>query len=316
MIKAMALALDADGYNSRLAETVSEKATWSTVYPIFYYNTAMFPGSRLSLHLFEPRYKIMMQRVVNSTKSFAYVPNFTNYHAAAGDIALVAKLKEVEFLPDGRCLLESVLGGRYKIVDHYVEDGTQGLHFCRLEALQDLPLDADAADRARQLVQRGVELSKFIIEVTTSAAAVERQFGAMPSVESVEDFSLWLAALCPLPEREKAQMLVTQSTVARLQRCVDGLQAYVNQINTRRQAASVLSAAGTTVSSASSALGNIISSLLGRRASRESNEEEGETARETVDVSMNESHDTDEGEEDEDEMGEEEVEDEDAISSD
>lgn len=140
----------------------------------------------------------------------------------------------------------------------------------------------------------------------------------MPSVESVEDFSLWLAALCPLPEREKAQMLVTQSTVARLQRCVDGLQAYVNQINTRRQAASVLSAAGTTVSSASSALGNIISSLLGRRSSRESNEEEGETARETVDVSMNESHDTDEGEEeeDEDEMGEEEAEEEDTISSD
>lgn len=90
--------MDSVTYSARLLESEAEKDSWSAVYPIFYYNSAMFPGNKLSLHLFEPRYKLMMERVVNTTKAFAYVPNFSNYNAQVGDVALIAKLKEVEFL--------------------------------------------------------------------------------------------------------------------------------------------------------------------------------------------------------------------------
>jgi hypothetical protein len=55
MIKNMAMAFDADSYAARLSETEAEKATWTTLYPIFFYNSAMFPGNKLSLVLFEPR---------------------------------------------------------------------------------------------------------------------------------------------------------------------------------------------------------------------------------------------------------------------
>jgi Lon protease-like protein len=48
----------------------------------------------LSLHLFEPRYKIMMQRILETTREFAYVPKFSNYQSRAGDVALVASLTE------------------------------------------------------------------------------------------------------------------------------------------------------------------------------------------------------------------------------
>jgi hypothetical protein len=44
----------------------------------------------------------MMQRIIQSSRAFAYVPNFTNYHASQGDIALVAELKQTEFLA-GTC---------------------------------------------------------------------------------------------------------------------------------------------------------------------------------------------------------------------
>jgi hypothetical protein len=104
IIKSLAVSLDPTLYNQKLDEAAAEKAYWTTVYPIFYYNNPMFPGSRLSLHLFEPRYKLMMQRIMNTTKAVCYVPNFNNYNAELGDIALVAKLKEVEFLP-GKSLL-------------------------------------------------------------------------------------------------------------------------------------------------------------------------------------------------------------------
>ncbi len=99
MIKAMAMLLDRDTYLARLEEAKQEKTSWTTLYPIFYYNSTIFPGNILSLHLFEPRYKLMMQRVVNTTNAFCYVPNFSNYCAQIGDVALVAKVKEAEFLP-------------------------------------------------------------------------------------------------------------------------------------------------------------------------------------------------------------------------
>ena len=70
IIKNLAISLDPDTYRTRQEEANIEKSTWTTLYPIFYYNTAMFPGESLNLHLFEPRYKVMMQRVVNTTRLY------------------------------------------------------------------------------------------------------------------------------------------------------------------------------------------------------------------------------------------------------
>lgn len=60
-----------------------------------------------------------MQRVINSTRSFAYVPNFNQYRANVGDVALVAVLEEVEFMADGRCMLQAKLSSRMTITEHY-----------------------------------------------------------------------------------------------------------------------------------------------------------------------------------------------------
>ena len=55
----------------RLAEAKKEAAEWTEcTYPIFFYNDMMFPGQSLSLHLFEPRYKLMMKRIVAGTGTY------------------------------------------------------------------------------------------------------------------------------------------------------------------------------------------------------------------------------------------------------
>lgn len=119
LIKNICLALFPNEYQARVQDTEEERSTWENVMPIFYYNDCQFPGYILRLHLFEPRYKLMMQRVVNSNRCFAYVPNFRSYNARVGDIALVASLTEAEFLPDGRCIIEAKLTARKVITDHY-----------------------------------------------------------------------------------------------------------------------------------------------------------------------------------------------------
>ena len=115
----MAVNLNPIEYAARVVEAEAERSTWMTLLPIFYYNETLFPGGRLDLHLFEPRYRVMMQRVVNSTRSFAYVANFNQYRANVGDVALIAVLEEVEFMADGRCMLQAKLSNRMIIADHY-----------------------------------------------------------------------------------------------------------------------------------------------------------------------------------------------------
>lgn len=66
-----------------------------------------------------------MQRVVNSTRSFAYVANFNQYRASVGDVALVAVLEEVEFMADGRCMLQAKLSSRMIITEHYGKNQRQ-----------------------------------------------------------------------------------------------------------------------------------------------------------------------------------------------
>lgn len=52
----------------RMRETQAEKASFQLCLPAFFYNVPMFPGETLSLHFFEPRYKIMMQRIISTTQ--------------------------------------------------------------------------------------------------------------------------------------------------------------------------------------------------------------------------------------------------------
>ncbi len=93
-------------YEKRLLEIEEEKQGWELILPIFFFNDTLFPFSPLALHLFEPRYRVMINRIVNASRKFAYLPSFNGYQARVGDVGVVAELKHVEFLPDGRAHLQ------------------------------------------------------------------------------------------------------------------------------------------------------------------------------------------------------------------
>ena len=208
MLKSLAMITAPEEYQERLLEATAEKASWDLLHPIFYYNEALFPGSRLDLHLFEPRYRVMMKRVVETTRSFAYVPNFRSYSASVGDPALIAKVDECEFYADGRAMIQAKIGKRYTITEHYVEEGTQGLHYCRLAPLHDDAMDEEQLSQATSLV----EVSHVIWGSLFSRNVKDRlewRFGKAPVVATAgpEMFSLWMVAVSPLPESEKNRLL-------------------------------------------------------------------------------------------------------------
>jgi Lon protease-like protein len=239
IIKNLAILFDSDTYQTRLEEVRLEKENWTALYPIFYYNSVMFPGSSLSLHLFEPRYRQMIARIVNTTQAFAYVPNFSSYNARHGEVALVAKLQDVNMLPDGRCFLEATLLSRHQIVDHFVEEGTQGLHYCRLIPYKDNPIAAEDQEIVQHLFTQGRQLAEYVSEEPGVRRKIEERYGLAPS--DIEGFSLWLTAITPMSETDKLSLLICKDTKDRLQRAQLALGAYVSQqsaSNSRQQAAS------------------------------------------------------------------------------
>lgn len=219
-------------YARRSEEAATEKADWGLMLPIFYYNDCLFPGCTLSLHLFEPRYKLLAQRATETTRSFAYCPNFSNYQASIGDVILVALLEDVEFLPDGRCLLEAKLTTRSEITDHFVEDGTQGLSFCRVKPMSDAPLSDDQQMAANQKM---VDVAVLWETIDPSARErIERRFGPIPGTGNAEAFSLWLTAIAGGTDSERFDLLRSRNTLERLHRSATRFEAMVGRLTVPR----------------------------------------------------------------------------------
>lgn len=237
-------------YRQRLLETTTEKEHWTALYPVFVYNHTMLPGNKLSLHLFEPRYRLMMTRIVNSSRAFAYVSSPSGFES--GSVALVAELKEAELLEDGRWLLEATLCKRSRIVEHYIEEGTRGLHCCRIEPFHDEAVSEDRQGELQALRQHAVALSEQVLASGHARRIVEEQFGAMPVLD-YEQFSMWFASISPLSENEKAALLRSRDTIDRLRSCVQIVEAHLAQRHSARYFP-VARAIGAGISSALSAL--------------------------------------------------------------
>lgn len=56
--------MNPDLYVARKAEVQAEREAWQLHHPVFFYNSVMFPGEVLKLHLFEPRYKVYPLRTI------------------------------------------------------------------------------------------------------------------------------------------------------------------------------------------------------------------------------------------------------------
>ena len=233
VIKELCVHLFPKKYEERLLEVAEESKNWSHYVPVFYYNSVVFPGASISLHLFEPRYKLMMQRIVNSSRRFAYVPNFSNYNSVVGDVALIAELQEVEFLLDGRVLLEAKIRSRHTIVDAYIEEGTQGLHYCCLNDLKDEPVVEDVQSELEILMQQGKSLVSELKSLS-HWGQLEQIHGEEP--RRAEPFSLWLVSVTKtMKTSDKMALLKSTNTVERLSNVMENLATWISDEKLHRE---------------------------------------------------------------------------------
>jgi len=97
--------------------------------PLFPLNTVLFPGMPLSLHIFEERYKRMMQVCIDSSKPFGVVliKRGMEAHgplAEPHEIGCTARILEVEPLSEGRMNIVALGQKRFRIISLYDQNST------------------------------------------------------------------------------------------------------------------------------------------------------------------------------------------------
>ena len=147
---------------------------------LFPLNTVLFPGMRLPLHIFEPRYRAMLARCIETEGVFGVVliaeGDEVGATAIPHRIGTTARVEKVEYLPDGRFNLLALGETRFRIERIVAEEP----HVVGEVALAPLPADNEAstlhaADDVRERFERLVTLM------------IEIQAGYMPDFELPAD---------------------------------------------------------------------------------------------------------------------------------
>ena len=175
--------------------------------PLFPLRTALVPGLVLPLHIFEPRYRLMI-RMLDSLpedeRGFGIVairPGADwEAEGMAGlyEIGTIAKVTKIEALPDGRFDLVTVGARRFSIdsLDH-------GLPYTRAQVrLHDEPIGdpgvvADLARDARRL------LAEYRARIATWGVIDVPEIGHPPDDPVVLSYLVASAIVTDLPERQR-----------------------------------------------------------------------------------------------------------------
>jgi len=193
-----------------------EKVSGIKHLPLFPLPLVLLPNEFLPLHIFEPRYRQMLNDVAleknmfgvsyfNSTEEFVEKP-------ATGSIGCVAEIREVQTMPDGRSNVITVGVIRYHLID-YINDGAPYL-------VGDVEFFEDEEEDFSVLNPLADEVFALFRRVALAAHKLSGERGTFPDVQQTEPqaLSFLVMAAFNLEPDLKYQLLETRSTIERLER--------------------------------------------------------------------------------------------------
>lgn len=189
-----------------------------------------FPGLPTILHIFEPRYRLMLRRCLQtSDPAFGMLlPPRTNALPGAEEYGTMLEIKSVQMLPDGRSMVETKGTYRFRIAEKGTLDGYMVARTVRID---DLPDDADdLLERTLTVPQQGLAPEPTVEQLMETCREFYDQlkdgtapwvvqqlnstYGPMP--EDPSTFGFWMAVLLPIDDHQKASLLAMRSPRLRL----------------------------------------------------------------------------------------------------
>ncbi|OIW33722.1 hypothetical protein CONLIGDRAFT_189683 [Coniochaeta ligniaria NRRL 30616] len=228
-----------------LADAVTHQAGECDM-PLFICTLA-FPSMPTFLHIFEPRYRLMIRRALEGDRTFGMV---LYDHPGFVELGTVLRIVNVEFFDDGRSLLETVGVSRFRILRHTSVDGYT---VAKVEIINDISIAEEEALEAAEILAGAEDSSDRPPTTSTPRFPTTRQeiettptqvlmdcatdfvrrmqqqsvgwltarilaiYGQCPNDPAI--FPWWFANILPVREMEKYRLLETTSVRQRLKIC-------------------------------------------------------------------------------------------------
>lgn len=196
--------------------------------------TMAFPTVPCPLHVFEPRYRLMIRRCMESgAKKFGMCTSLDDSSNGFADYGTMVEIREVQYFPDGRAIINTVGNQRFRVVRKGMRDGynTASVEFLVDDAVQENDLN-DLHNTVHDAVTTW--FAQLHGEVQ---ARILAHFGAMPEVEdgwpslgNGPAWYWWAVAILPLDQRAQLSILAMTS----LRRRLETLQRIMNYLRKRR----------------------------------------------------------------------------------
>ncbi|KAF4527552.1 hypothetical protein B566_EDAN016058 [Ephemera danica] len=211
------------------AELRTEQAERNARVPVFVCTTA-FPTVPCPLFVFEPRYRLMVRRAVESGQRQFGIATCVDQNATGqrrySEFGTILEIRDQVCLSSGCSILTTVGCSRFRVLEGGEADGYD---LAKVEFLQDEPVTHEALPGLLKLHEDTKKKANLWVSTLsdTTKAEVSRSLGEMPQVEdnwtSLPDgpsWTWWLLALLPLGPKLKVGILGTTSLEKRL-RAID-----------------------------------------------------------------------------------------------
>eukprot|EP00128_Syssomonas_multiformis_P016960 Colp12_sorted_trinity150504_noHs@30020 len=209
-------------HNERCEEDERENSMSKDHMPLFLLDCVALPGMQFPLHIFEPRYRLMLRRCLAGSRRFGLVPVFRSVmgQCAMSDVGCTLEITAHNQLPDGRSHINTVGGRRFRILDHWETDGYA---MGKIEYFDDDDVVNSEYNeeleclhmQTRDLITQYVE--RLRKSSCRGAANLLSICSDMPKEEDgPQKLSFWIANVLPMPDNIKRELLRMTSCKERL----------------------------------------------------------------------------------------------------
>ncbi|KAG2465573.1 LON peptidase N-terminal domain and ring finger 1, like [Polypterus senegalus] len=184
--------------------------------------TMAYPTVPCPLHVFEPRYRLMIRRCMETgTRQFGMC--ISDPQKGFADYGCILQIRSVHFLPDGRSVVDTIGGKRFKVLQRGMRDG-----YCvaDIEYLEDIRVQNEEELHKLQELHDQVYMQActwFQKLENRFRCQILQHFGPMPERE--DDIQAtpngpaccwWLLAVLPVDPRYQLSVLSMMSLKERL----------------------------------------------------------------------------------------------------
>lgn len=191
--------------------------------PLFPLNTVLFPGMPLYLHIFEPRYKLMIAQCIRDQQPFGVVLIKSGQEVGPGaeihEIGTAALVTKVRHLGGGQMNIAAVGQSRFRIVSTH-ERNPYLTGMVEDFPLATIPPDQDDQPDLAPLVKGVVPLVRRYLSIFAKVGEVEFKIEQLPHDPVTLAFLAAVILNVPNPDKQALLDVPDLTTLLRIERAM------------------------------------------------------------------------------------------------